>query len=665
MPRPERPLQSGRMKIARIIRRLCLLIATASLARAYGTTLYVATSGNDSNPGTAAQPFQTISFAYRFASPGTTIIVAPGVYTDYQSGWGLHLGSSGTPSSPIVLQSQVRGGAVIDGQNASDRNVGIYIDGSYNVVEGFEIRNGPKGGVTIYGNSNQILNNEIDHNGNPASTSTDGMDGAYDGESTSGNIYYGNYIHDNGRTGGSNLDHGLYLCGSNEQVINNILVRNDATGLQIAGYLTVSNLRVYNNVIAWNGHSGIILWQALNGITIENNLIYANGGYGIGSYAATGGGVVVDHNLTSGNGDGDYNFSDGGSTYAYALGTAIYSDPLFVNESAANFDAHLAAGSPAIGAGLNLSALFSTDQADASRPTAGAWDLGALVYAVTVAPPTVDITTPANGATVSGSVTVLASASSGLGVGGVQFKLDGTNIGPVFTAAPYGGAWDSTSVDDGAHTFTALVTDTAGNQATATPVTVLVSNTVSVLSLPSVSVVPTVPKASRVGPVDGLFTITRSGGTSVSLTVNLSLGGTAVQAADYSALGNSVTVPAGAASTTLTVAPLPSTTYVGSETAVLTLVASSTYALGATSSATVTIAGNGVATSVTRTGAGMKIAWKSVVGKAYMVAYKQSLSDPTWTDLSGSIIATGTVTSYLDTTAGKHSSRYYVVYVTN
>jgi len=47
-------------------------------------------------------------------------------------------------SSPITLKSEVPGGAVIDGQNASDRNVGIYIDGSYNIVDGFEIKTDPK-----------------------------------------------------------------------------------------------------------------------------------------------------------------------------------------------------------------------------------------------------------------------------------------------------------------------------------------------------------------------------------------------------------------------------------------------------------------------------------------------------------------------------------------
>src|SRR5437762_3094128 len=207
--------------------RLCLLVLTSALVRTQGADYYVSTQGSDSSPGTSTQPFRTITRAYSVAAAGVTIHVLPGVYTDHTSGWGLHLGASGSASSPIVLKSEVKGGAVIDGQNASDRNEGIYIDGNYNIVDGFEIKGGPNGGISIWGNFNQILNNEIHHNGNLASTSTNGKDGVYSGEGTQNNIYKANYIHDNGRQG-SNLDHGLYLCGDNEAAINNILVRNAA-----------------------------------------------------------------------------------------------------------------------------------------------------------------------------------------------------------------------------------------------------------------------------------------------------------------------------------------------------------------------------------------------------------------------------------------------------
>ncbi|MDB6018452.1 MAG: hypothetical protein JWR19_2941 [Pedosphaera sp.] len=628
--------------------------------------MYVSTQGSDSNSGTSAQPFRTITHAYSLAGPGTTILVAPGVYTDHTSGWGLHLGASGTASSPIVLRSQVRGGAVIDGQNASDRNEGIYLDGSYNVVDGFEIKNGPNGGIAIYGNGNQIINNEIHNNGNPASTSTNGKDGVYSDPGTSGNSYASNYIHDNGRSG-SNLDHGLYLCGKNELIINNVLVRNAATGLQVAGYTTVSNMRVYNNVIAWNGTAGIILWQSLSGVSIENNVVYQNGHYGLGSYAASGSGVVVDHNLVLGNGSGSYDFTGGGSTYAYTLGTSISADPHFVNETASGFDAHLGAGSPAIGAGLNLSSVFTTDKDGTARPASGAWDLGAYKYGVTdTTPPTVSLSAPANNVTVSGSaVLVSANASDNVSVTSVQFKLDGTNLGSAFTAAPYAKTWDSTTVANGSHTLTAVASDAAGNNTTATPVTITVSNTVAT-PLPTVTIALTAPNASRVGPVSGAFTITRTGSTASALTVNYSLGGTAINGSDYNTLGTSATIPTGAASATITLVPKPSTNYVGTETAVLTLSANSAYTVGSANSATVNIAGNAVPTTIDKVPSNdVKITWSSVVGKVYSVVSKVSLSDTTWTNLSGLITATNTTTSYTDTTGSKPKTRYYTVYVTD
>ncbi|MGH7993532.1 MAG: right-handed parallel beta-helix repeat-containing protein, partial [Limisphaerales bacterium] len=621
------------MQFNRVVGKLCLLLLITALTGAQAATFYVSTAGSDSNPGTATQPFRTITYAYSLAGPGTTILVAPGTYTDYQSGWGLHLGSSGTASSPIVLESQVRGGAIIDGQFASDRNKSIYLDGSYNVIEGFVITRAPNTGIFVVGNSNQILDNEIYNNGTQGSTDPEGQ-GIYSDEGTSGNVYDGNYIHDNGYAG-SNLDHGLYLCGQNEVVINNVVIRNASRGLQIAGYAPVSNMKVYNNVFAWNGGDGITVWMAMNGVDIRNNIIYNNNRDGVEFWAATGSGVVMDHNLIYGNVLGNYtSFSNAGSTVSYTLGTTISSDPIFANETSSGFDAHLSAGSPAIGAGYNFYSVFTADLAGAARSSSGAWDLGAYVYASTsITPPTVNMTSPTNGTTISGSiVTVMASASSSAGIAGVQFQLDGTNIGSVFTNIPYGGAWNSTTVADGAHTFTAVATDMKGNQTTATPVTFLVSNNVSVLGLPSISLAATSPNASRVGPTDGRFTITRSGDTTVPLIVYCSLGGTAVNGADYAALGTSLTIPAGAASAAITVAPLPSTSYVGTETAVLTLSANSTYAVGPAGSATVTIAGNSVPCKLSKAPGGhARITWNSVVGKVYGVAYKNSLSDATWT----------------------------------
>ncbi len=91
-------------------------------------------------------------------------------------------------------------------------------------------------------------------------------------------------------------------------------------------------------------------------------------------------------------------------------------------------------------------------------------------------PPTVSITSPASGATVSGTINMTANASDNQGVAGVQFKLDGNNLGAEDTAAPYSIPWNTTTAANGSHTLTAVARDTSGNQATSNPVTVTVSN---------------------------------------------------------------------------------------------------------------------------------------------------------------------------------------------
>src|SRR4029079_4774998 len=58
-------------------------------------------------------------------------------------------------------------------------------------------------------------------------------------------------------------------------------------------------------------------------------------------------------------------------------------------------------------------------------------------------PPSVSIAAPANGATVSASITVSANASDNTAVAGVQFKIDGGNLGPEDTSAPYSLTWDT------------------------------------------------------------------------------------------------------------------------------------------------------------------------------------------------------------------------------
>jgi len=91
-------------------------------------------------------------------------------------------------------------------------------------------------------------------------------------------------------------------------------------------------------------------------------------------------------------------------------------------------------------------------------------------------PPTVTMTAPTTGATVSGAtVNVSATATDNVGVVGVQFKVDGVNLGTEDLGPNYSKVWDTTGFSNASHTILALARDAAGNSTTAT-VTVTVNN---------------------------------------------------------------------------------------------------------------------------------------------------------------------------------------------
>jgi hypothetical protein len=110
--------------------------------------------------------------------------------------------------------------------------------------------------------------------------------------------------------------------------------------------------------------------------------------------------------------------------------------------------------------------------------------------------------------------------------------------------------------------------------------------------LPTVTVTASDPNASEAGPNSGTFTITRTGSTTSSLLVNFSIAGTATNGTDYATLTSPVTIPAGAASKTVTVTPIDDSAVESPETVLLTLTTGSGYTLGSPKAATVTIADN-------------------------------------------------------------------------
>lgn len=92
-------------------------------------------------------------------------------------------------------------------------------------------------------------------------------------------------------------------------------------------------------------------------------------------------------------------------------------------------------------------------------------------------PPTTSVTAPANGATISGNVTVTATASDNVGVTQMQLLIDGNLVFTTTNSTSLSFALQTTDLANGSHTIVSKAFDAAGNAGTSATVTVTVSNT--------------------------------------------------------------------------------------------------------------------------------------------------------------------------------------------
>ncbi len=125
--------------------------------------------------------------------------------------------------------------------------------------------------------------------------------------------------------------------------------------------------------------------------------------------------------------------------------------------------------------------------------------------------PSVSITWPTAGASVSGTVSVTAAATDNVGVTKVELYVDGALIA-TDTASPYGAAWNTSGVAGGNHTAMAKAYDAAGNVGTSATVTFSVTQPDT--TAPAVSI--TAPAAGST--VSGTVTVTASASDNVGVT---------------------------------------------------------------------------------------------------------------------------------------------------
>jgi extracellular elastinolytic metalloproteinase len=129
----------------------------------------------------------------------------------------------------------------------------------------------------------------------------------------------------------------------------------------------------------------------------------------------------------------------------------------------------------------------------ASPCTAGSYDdHDDLVFAVgsgggDTTAPTTSITSPAGGATVSGTVAINANASDNVAVTRVDFYAGATLLGSD-TTSPYSYSWNTTTVANGSYALTTRAVDAAGNTGTSAAVSVTVNNTLPDTTAPTTSI---------------------------------------------------------------------------------------------------------------------------------------------------------------------------------
>ena len=259
---------------------------------AAATTYYVAETGSDGDPGTLAEPWQTIQHAADSVAAGDTVLVRGGVYEE-----AVTVNVSGSAADgAITFQSFAGETAVLDGSNLtvpnSDSALFLIDSQSYVTIDGFELRNYRSSnsnrvpmGIYVAGSAHHI---SILNNTSHQIETTAGVNGnahgiaVYGTEATSAIneiIIGGNELYD------------LKLGNSEAMVLN-----GNVTDFTISGNLVHDNDNIGIDLIGFEGTApDAAVDQARDGV-VRGNTVYnidtiTNPAYGGEQSAA---GIYVD-----------------------------------------------------------------------------------------------------------------------------------------------------------------------------------------------------------------------------------------------------------------------------------------------------------------------------------------------------------------------------------
>lgn len=382
----------------------CILASTFLLeVGAQAATYFVATTGNNNNSGTSAQPWKTIAYATSRMVAGDTTYVRGGTYNE----GAIRFGRSGTSSVPIKLLNVSGQYPIINFTDKTKHQILIQnLNGSnkamaWITIEGLEIRNGYVGIKVINGQNVTIRRNWIHHN------QTQGILGNATTSTIDRNRinHNGNFSLCASSPSTCNKHHGIYMHGTAITVTNNLLYDNLGNGVVLNGTISYNSSKhpgsnfalarnwvITNNTFAYQVHAaGIVVWGAnCHSAKIENNIFYENRAKGdshdvngiLFTAASSSTGIVIRNNLAFASGSGGTKFLSGGGGYTQSGNIVNAVNPGFVNApatlpSAPNFA--LASGSSAINKGLTTSGTKNS-YTNVSRPQQSFYDIGAFEF---------------------------------------------------------------------------------------------------------------------------------------------------------------------------------------------------------------------------------------------------------------------------------------------
>ena len=278
----------------------------------FAATYYVATNGSDIYTTTQAQkltsPWKTIKKAASMVVPGDVVLVKSGIYSG-----DIRLRISGTATQSITFKAYPGDNPIIDLNGGWPAAEGtevrwwfgvVSIFGDYNVIDGFEIRNGTSGarsfgggqGVEIRGNHNTVRNCIV-RNIQDAGMRIRGSYTTIE-ENEVYDVSLNNKLD---AYPGGDWGSGIAISGNNSNLLTGNVIRNNIVhnvwGEGIYGYYGISNTLLEGNIVYNYYALGLGLSGSRNGI-IRNNIIY-NPSDSPAHFGGWGGLCIVNDNLST------------------------------------------------------------------------------------------------------------------------------------------------------------------------------------------------------------------------------------------------------------------------------------------------------------------------------------------------------------------------------